>query len=96
VGRGLAVAVAALAASAFAGAADGALRLAPVAGGLERPVHVASTPSEPNRLYVVEQAGAVRVIVRGRVRSAPFLDIRDRVVCCGEQGLLSLAFHLWW
>jgi glucose/arabinose dehydrogenase len=91
--RGLAVAAAAVAASALAGSAPGALRLARVAAGLERPVHVASTPGERDRLYVVEQAGTVRVIQRGRVRSAPFLDIRDRVACCGEQGLLSLAFH---
>ncbi len=91
--RGLAVVAAALAASALAGSASAALRLAQVAGGFENPVHVASTESEPRRLYVVEQAGVVRVIQRGRVRSTPFLDIRDRVLCCGEQGLLSLAFH---
>ncbi len=45
------------------------------------------------RIFVVEQAGVVRIIHEGRVRDAPFLDIRDRVVSGGEKGLLGLAFH---
>ena len=92
--RGLAVVVAVLAvAAASAGPASAALRLAGVARGFSLPVHVASTPSEPRRLYVVEQAGMVKAIDAGRVRSTPFLDIRDRVSCCGEQGLFAIAFH---
>ncbi len=70
-----------------------ALRLVRVASGFDRPVHLASTASEPARLFVVEQAGVVRVSEGGRVRRTPFLDIRDLVSCCGERGLLSLAFH---
>ena len=73
--------------------AAGALRLAPVAGGLDQPVHVSAAPGEPGRLYVTEQEGIVRLVENGRVRAAPFLDIRDRVSCCGEQGLLSFVFH---
>jgi glucose/arabinose dehydrogenase len=69
------------------------LRLVRVASGFEGPVQVVSTRSEPDRLYVVEQVGRIRVIVRGRVRAAPFLDIRDLVRSGGEQGLLALAFH---
>jgi glucose/arabinose dehydrogenase len=69
------------------------LRLVRVASGFDGPVHVASTRSEPGRLYVVEQAGRIRVIVRGRVRAAPFLDIRDLVQSGGEQGLFAVAFH---
>ena len=69
------------------------LRLVRVASGFDGPVHVASTRSEPDRLYVVEQSGRIRVIVRGRVRAAAFLDIRDRVRSGGEQGLFAIAFH---
>jgi glucose/arabinose dehydrogenase len=83
----------AAAAVALASPASAALRLVQVASGFNQPVHVASTPSERSRLYVVEQGGLVKVIERGRVLSTPFLDLRSRVVCCGEQGLLSLAFH---
>jgi glucose/arabinose dehydrogenase len=73
--------------------AHGALRLARVATGLDQPVHVSAAPGEPGRLYVTEQEGTVRVVENGRVRAAPFLDIRDRVSCCGERGLLSFVFH---
>ena len=69
------------------------LRLVTVARGFDSPVHVTSTRSEPGRLYVVEQGGVIRVLVNGQVRATPFLDISDLVSCCGEQGLLSMAFH---
>ena len=91
--RALAMVALSVSTGAFAGSADGALRLVHLADGFERPVHVTTTASEPSRLYVVEQRGVVRLVERGRVRAAPFLDIRSLVSCCGEQGLLSLAFH---
>jgi glucose/arabinose dehydrogenase len=64
----------------------------PVASGLPALTAIASAPGEPRRLYVVEQVGRIRYLVGGRVRGT-FLDIRDRVMSGGEQGLLSLAFH---
>jgi glucose/arabinose dehydrogenase len=69
-----------------------ALRLVKVVGGLSSPVHVAAPSSEPGRLYVVEQAGRIRVVERGRVVRT-FLDIRRVVRSGGEQGLFSVAFH---
>ena len=70
------------------------LRLVPVVtSGLDSPLHLTSTPSEPNRLYVVEQAGRIRVIENGRLLDEPFLDISRLVQAGGEQGLLSVAFH---
>jgi glucose/arabinose dehydrogenase len=69
------------------------LRLRRFASGLDSPVYVASTRSEPGNLYVVEQPGVIRVLVNGKLRSQPFLDIRSRVRSGGEQGLLSMAFH---
>ncbi len=77
----------------FEASASASFRLVGIAGNYANPVHVASTPSESGRLYVVEQRGVVRVYENRRVRSTPFLDIRNLVSCCGEQGLLSLAFH---
>ena len=70
-----------------------ALRLVRVASGFDDPTHIAATPSEPNRLYVVEQPGRIRVIENGRVLPQPFLDIVDLVGSGGERGLLSMAFH---
>jgi glucose/arabinose dehydrogenase len=69
------------------------LRLTPIATGLEAPVHLASTPSEPDRLYVVEQAGRILAIDGGKLATQPLLDIRSDVASGGERGLLSVAFH---
>lgn len=88
------VAGAAVAGRSQGGRADAAstFRLAAVARGLDSPVGIATTASEPRRLYVVEQRGTVRVIDRGRLRPGLFLDLRGRVQSGGEQGLLGLAF----
>jgi len=67
-------------------------RLVPVVRGLESPVYVTQAPGQRDRLYVVEQGGRIRVVQNGRVRAAPFLDVRSLVVAGGEQGLLGLAF----
>ena len=71
----------------------GQLRLVPVARGLDSPVYVTAAPGEQGRLYVVEQAGVIRVLSGGRLRAEPFLDIRRLVSFGGERGLLGLAFH---
>jgi glucose/arabinose dehydrogenase len=55
-------------------------------------VFVTAPPGDRRRLFVVEQAGRVRVLVGGRLRATPFLDIRGQVTAGGEQGLLSIAF----
>ncbi len=67
------------------------LSLRPFASGLSALTAIASTPAEPRRLYGVEQVGRIRYFVNGRLRGT-FLDIRDRVISGGEQGLLSVAF----
>ncbi len=70
-----------------------ALTARPFASGFEAPVYVTAPRSQPGRLYVVEQPGRIRVLVNGKLRAQPFLDIHDQVVSGGEQGLLSVAFH---
>ena len=61
-------------------------------GGFDQPVHVTAPPGDERRLFVVEQEGRIRVVRDGRTLPGAFLDLRDRVGCCGEQGLFSLAF----
>ncbi len=63
-----------------------------VFGGVEMPTHIAAAGDGSGRLFVVEQRGRIRVARGGVLAAAPFLDIRDRVGCCGERGLLSVAF----
>ncbi len=69
-----------------------ALKLDEIVAGLERPVQVTHAGDSSGRLFVVEQKGRIRIIKGGAIDDAPFLDISDRVSCCGEQGLLNVAF----
>jgi glucose/arabinose dehydrogenase len=71
---------------------ESSLRIVKVASGLQAPTHVTAAPGVAGTLYVVEQAGLVRVVRNGKVRPKPFLDIRSRILSGGEQGLLGLAF----
>jgi glucose/arabinose dehydrogenase len=64
--------------------------LSPV-GTFERPVLV-TAPADDDRLFVVEQTGAVRIVRDGGVVETPFLDLRGQVTAQGESGLLSIAF----
>ncbi len=72
-----------------------ALELVPVVEkGLQAPLFVTHAGDGSGHLFVVEQAGTIRVIDQGVLQEAPFLDLRDRVSTKGdEQGLLGLAFH---
>ena len=65
--------------------------LRPYVAGFDAPTFVTAAPGEPDRLYVVEQAGRIRYVVGHRI-AGTFLDIRSRVRSGGEQGLLSVAF----
>ncbi|MFB6137953.1 MAG: sorbosone dehydrogenase family protein [Halobacteriaceae archaeon] len=68
-----------------------AVGLEPVATGLDAPVDVV-WPA-PDRRYVAEQAGVVRVHRRNGFGGSPLLDLRDAVVAGGERGLLGIALH---
>ncbi|MDX6448033.1 MAG: hypothetical protein QOD08_496, partial [Gaiellaceae bacterium] len=89
------VAVFALLAVPTSGAVRGraSLTLRPFLSGLDAPLYLAATKSQPNTVYVVEQPGRIRVATNGKLSARPFLDIRSKVRSGGEQGLLSVAFH---
>lgn len=53
---------------------------------------MAQPPSGKGLVFVVEQAGTIRVIRNGGLLDRPFLDISDRVADKGESGLASMAF----
>ena len=78
---------------AYAGSSTAPVRLQPLATGLESPVYVTHAGDGSGRLFVVEQAGVIRIIRNGRLLARPFLDVRSRVISGGEMGLLSVAFH---
>ena len=90
----IAVACAAAAIAACGGGADGAqsgVRLVRI-GTFDSPTYVAAAPGDGKRLFVVEQAGQIRVLKGRHKLSRPFLDISGLVGFGGEQGLLSMAF----
>jgi glucose/arabinose dehydrogenase len=64
-----------------------------VAGGFQQPLDLKVAPGDRERLYVVEQGGRIRIVRGGQLTASPFLDISNRISCCGERGLLGLAFH---
>jgi glucose/arabinose dehydrogenase len=74
---------------------DAAFDVVPiVAQGLHAPLFLTHAGDGSGQLFVVEQPGTIRILDRGILLEAPFLDLRDRVSTKGdEQGLLGLAFH---
>ena len=60
--------------------------------GLKNPVDLSHARDGSGRIYVVEQIGLVQAFDGGAIGQSPFMDIRDRVNCCGEMGLLGIAF----
>ena len=63
-----------------------------IAAGLEKPTDVTAPRLDPNRIFVVEQPGRIRIIKNDVLLSTAFLDIAGKVSCCNERGLLSVAF----
>jgi hypothetical protein len=63
-----------------------------IADGFDLPLHVTHAGDGSGRLFVVEQRGRIKIVRNGIVASTAFLDITGRVTCCGETGLLSVAF----
>jgi glucose/arabinose dehydrogenase len=70
------------------------VRLVTVASGFDRPLFVTGAGDGSERLFVVEQAGRIRIVDAGTVLVPPFLDITGIVNDgAAERGLLGLAFH---
>jgi len=60
--------------------------------GLKQPTHITHANDGSKRLFITEQRGRILLVRDSRISSKPFLDITDRVSCCGERGLLSVVF----
>jgi glucose/arabinose dehydrogenase len=89
---GFVLAVSALAPTAWS---DIVLQTNRVATGLDSPLYVTAPPSDPNRLFIVEQhTGAIKILdlQAGVVNAQPFLTVGG-LSTGDEQGLLGMAFH---
>jgi glucose/arabinose dehydrogenase len=73
------------------------IRLEPVATGLVSPDHATHAGDGSNRLFVVDQAGRIRIITNGALLATPFLDLTAQIPALAggfdERGVLGLAFH---
>jgi glucose/arabinose dehydrogenase len=70
------------------------LALEEVASGLASPINIAATPD--GLLLVNERNGRVVAVDPATGETSVFLDLTDRVLGGGEQGLLGLALHPDW
>ncbi|HAS55184.1 MAG: glucose dehydrogenase [Nitrospirae bacterium GWC2_57_13] len=66
--------------------------ITPLVQGLDKPTHITHAGDGGGRIFVTEQRGRIMILRDNSLLPTVFLDIRDRVGCCGERGLLSVAF----
>jgi glucose/arabinose dehydrogenase len=66
----------------------------PLLSGLTRPTDLTAPNDGSGRIFILEQAGLIRIARDGQMLPEPFMDIRAQVGDqANEQGLLGLAFH---
>ena len=63
------------------------------ATGLSSPVHITHAGDGSGRVFVVEQGGTIVELDADGGNRREWLDINNNISCCGERGLLSMAFH---
>jgi glucose/arabinose dehydrogenase len=68
------------------------LRTQLVANGLSQPLAFVQDPGLPNVFYIVQQSGRVRILQDGVLQSNDLADLSGLISCCGERGLLGMAF----
>ncbi|MDQ3460613.1 MAG: PQQ-dependent sugar dehydrogenase [Deinococcota bacterium] len=71
----------------------GLLETLEIARDLPQPTSISHAGDGSGRLFVTLQEGRIAVIEDGSVLAEPFLDVSALVSCCGERGLLDVAFH---
>src|SRR4030095_7048326 len=68
-----------------------------IASGLKGPVGLASPDDGSERLFIIEQTGAVRIIKKGQLLEKPFIDLASKLdelnSFYSEKGLLGIAVH---
>jgi len=70
-----------------------AIELEEIVTDLDAIVAITHAGDGSGRLFITLQEGKIMIFDGTNVLSTPFLDISPLVSCCGERGLLSVAFH---
>ena len=66
------------------------IQLVRIATGLNQPLGI--THAGDDRLFITQQTGKILIREGDRILPTPFLDVSSLISCCGERGLLSVAF----
>ena len=73
------------------------IELETLASGLTAPLGVTHAGDGSGRIFIVDQAGQVRIVQDGDLLPTPFLDVSGKLPALNpffdERGLLGLAFH---
>ncbi len=69
------------------------IRLQPFLSGLGSPLFLTNAKDGTKRIFVVQQAGIIKVVQPGSNTPTDFINVSSKLVAGGEQGLLGLAFH---
>lgn len=70
------------------------ISFSPLIQNLTLPDDVTNAGDGTGRLFITEQAGAIKIYKNGSLLSKPFLDLTSLVSVVGnDQGLFSIAFH---
>ena len=64
-----------------------------VVSGLSSPLYVTAPPGDTQRIFIVQQAGRIRIFKNGSLLPGNFLNLQGKITSGGERGLLGLAFH---
>ncbi|MAE66514.1 MAG: sugar dehydrogenase [Phycisphaeraceae bacterium] len=76
------------------GRAGAGLLAEPVATAISNPMYVTAPRGDPDRLFIAERSGNIRVLdlTTGQVLPTSFLDVSDTTTT-GDGGIQSIAFH---
>lgn len=69
------------------------LKLTEITDDVNVPIQGVSAPDDPDRMYIAEKGGHIKILENGAILPTDFLDISAKVLDSGEQGLLGLTFH---
>lgn len=69
------------------------VKLEEIASGFQSPLEMVHSGDGSGRLFVVEQAGRIKILRGNAALPTQFLDISTLISSGGERGLLGLAFH---
>lgn len=63
-----------------------------VGSGFSEPVFLTDTPTDPDKVFVVEKSGTIKILDPSSGNATTFLRV-ENINTTNENGLLGLAFH---